>query len=123
MAGTVCSSRSWRATGARSRASISAADAAFANPEVYEFLEAERIKYAIRLPANHVLQEQDRLPAQAPGRPTAERGASLLCQLHLSGGKLDQAAPGGRQGRVASRSVSCHAFQEQSTGGMRSRCQ
>ena len=26
-------------------------DAAFAMPEVYEFLEAERIKYAIRLPA------------------------------------------------------------------------
>src|SRR4051794_9271007 len=26
------------------------ADAGFANPEVYEFLEGERIKYAIRLP-------------------------------------------------------------------------
>jgi hypothetical protein len=25
-------------------------------PEVYEFLEAEQIKYAIRLPANQVLQ-------------------------------------------------------------------
>src|SRR5262249_12966424 len=32
------------------------ADAAFAMPEVYEFPEAERIKYAIRLPANQVLQ-------------------------------------------------------------------
>jgi hypothetical protein len=32
-------------------------DAAFANPEVYEFLEAARIKYAIRLPANRVLQD------------------------------------------------------------------
>ena len=31
------------------------ADAAFANPDVYEYLEAERIKYAIRLPANRVL--------------------------------------------------------------------
>jgi hypothetical protein len=31
-------------------------DAAFANPEVYEFLEAEGYKYAIRLPANPVLQ-------------------------------------------------------------------
>jgi hypothetical protein len=30
------------------------ADAAFAMPEVYEFLEAEWIKYAIRLPANQV---------------------------------------------------------------------
>jgi Transposase DDE domain group 1 len=34
------------------------ADAGFANPEVYEFLEAERIKYAIRLPANRVLQDR-----------------------------------------------------------------
>ena len=33
------------------------ADAAFAMPAVYEFLEAERIKYAIRLPANQVLQD------------------------------------------------------------------
>ena len=32
------------------------ADAGFANPEVYEYLEAEGIKYAIRLPANRVLQ-------------------------------------------------------------------
>ena len=31
------------------------ADAAFAMPGVYEFLEAKRIKYAIRLPANQVL--------------------------------------------------------------------
>jgi hypothetical protein len=33
------------------------ADAAFASPEVYEFLEAEGFLYAIRLPANRVLQE------------------------------------------------------------------
>jgi hypothetical protein len=31
-------------------------DAGFANPKVYEFLEAERFKYAIRLPTNLVLQ-------------------------------------------------------------------
>jgi hypothetical protein len=34
------------------------ADAGFASPEVYEFLEAEQIKYAIRLPANRVLQDR-----------------------------------------------------------------
>src|SRR5262249_23706609 len=34
------------------------ADAAFAMPEVYEFQEAKRIKYAIRLPANRVLQDR-----------------------------------------------------------------
>src|SRR4051812_22175883 len=33
-------------------------DAAFANPEVYEFLEAEGARYTIRLPANQVLQEK-----------------------------------------------------------------
>lgn len=32
-------------------------DAAFAQPNMYEFLEAEGIDYAIRLPANQVLQE------------------------------------------------------------------
>jgi hypothetical protein len=42
-------------------------DAAFASPEMYEFLEAERIGYTIRLPANDVLQ----LFAQTPGRATA----------------------------------------------------
>jgi hypothetical protein len=31
-------------------------DAAFANPEIYEFIEAEGIGYTIRLPANSVLQ-------------------------------------------------------------------
>jgi Transposase DDE domain group 1 len=34
------------------------ADAGFANPDIYEFLEAEGIKYAIRLPANRVLQDR-----------------------------------------------------------------
>src|SRR5262245_53992702 len=46
------------------------ADAAFAMPEVYEFLEAERIKYAIRLPANQVLQSRiGYLLARPVGRP------------------------------------------------------
>jgi hypothetical protein len=34
------------------------ADAAFAKPEIYELLEAEGIRYAIRLPANQVLQRR-----------------------------------------------------------------
>src|SRR5438105_13829330 len=33
-------------------------DAAFANPEIYEFIEAEGIGYTIRLPANRVLQDR-----------------------------------------------------------------
>ena len=44
------------------------ADAGFANPEVYEYLEAEGIKYAIRLPANRVLQERI---GYSSGRPAA----------------------------------------------------
>src|SRR5262249_36817482 len=46
------------------------ADAAFAMPEVYEFLEAKRIKYAIRLPANRVLQDRISYLLKRPvGRP------------------------------------------------------
>ncbi len=49
------------------------ADAGFANPEVYEFLEAERIKYAIRLPANRVLQDRIGYLLKRPvGRPPNE---------------------------------------------------
>jgi len=33
-------------------------DAAFALPDVYEYLEAQGFQYTIRLPANHVLQAQ-----------------------------------------------------------------
>ena len=46
------------------------ADAGSANPEVYEYLEAEGIKYAIRLPKNHVLQERiGYLLTRPVGRP------------------------------------------------------
>jgi Transposase DDE domain group 1 len=46
------------------------ADAAFANPEVYEFLEAEDYKYTIRLPANRILQERIGYLLKRPvGRP------------------------------------------------------
>jgi len=49
------------------------ADAAFAMPGVYEFLEAERIKYAIRLPTNKVLQERIGYLLNRPvGRPSNE---------------------------------------------------
>jgi hypothetical protein len=46
------------------------ADAGFANPEVYQFLEAERIRYAIRLPANRILQDRiGYLLTRPVGRP------------------------------------------------------
>jgi len=48
-------------------------DAAFANPEIYEFLEAEGIGYAIRLPANRVLQDKIGYLLMRPvGRPSHE---------------------------------------------------
>ena len=48
-------------------------DAAFAKPELYELLEAEGIGYAIRLPANTVLQERiGHLLTRPVGRPPNE---------------------------------------------------
>jgi len=45
-------------------------DAAFAKPELYELLESEGIGYAIRLPANPVLQERiGHLLTRPVGRP------------------------------------------------------
>jgi hypothetical protein len=49
------------------------ADAGFANPDVYHFLEAEEIKYAIRLPANKLLQDRIGYLLKRPvGRPPHE---------------------------------------------------
>ena len=46
------------------------ADAAFAKPEIYQLLEAEGIRYAIRLPANQVLQRRiGHLLTRPVGRP------------------------------------------------------
>ncbi len=48
-------------------------DAAFANPEIYEFLEAEGYGYAIRLPTNPVLQGKIGYLLKRPvGRPPEE---------------------------------------------------
>ena len=48
-------------------------DAAFANPEMYEFLEAEGMGYAIRLPANRILQDKIGYLLKRPvGRPPHE---------------------------------------------------
>jgi hypothetical protein len=46
-------------------------DAAFARPELYEFLEAEEYLYVIRLPANEVLQREiEPLLTRPVGRPS-----------------------------------------------------
>ena len=71
--GAKCWNRLCRAIGAECSASIFRGDAAFANPEIYELLEAEGMGYAIRLPANRVLQEKiGHLLKRPVGRPPHE---------------------------------------------------
>ena len=78
-------------------------DAAFALPDIYEFLEAEGFGYAIRLPANTILQGNIAHLLKRPvGRPP-KGGATLLRELQLPGRQLDKSPPGCRQGRMASR--------------------
>jgi Transposase DDE domain group 1 len=62
------------------------ADAGFANPEVYEYLEAEGIKYATRLPANRVLQERiGHLLKRPVGRPSNDVRRSHASFTYLAG--------------------------------------
>src|SRR6202165_630237 len=56
-------------------------DAAFANPEIYEFLEAEGIGYTIRAAGQPGLPRQDRILAQAARWATTAPGATLRCLL------------------------------------------
>ena len=53
------------------------ADAAFAKPEVYEYLEAEGMGYAIRLPANQILQEHIRHLLERP--PEGPSSQPVVC--------------------------------------------
>jgi len=72
IAPTRCWSRWSPATGAPWCVSNFPGDAAFANPEIYEFLEGEGIGYPIRLPANRVLQERIGNLKRSVGRPPLE---------------------------------------------------
>jgi hypothetical protein len=76
--GNVHSADGWRAVLepviARYRGSVNRlyfrGDAAFGNPEMYEYLEAEGIAYAIRVPTNRVLQDRIGYLLKRPvGRP------------------------------------------------------
>jgi DDE family transposase len=65
------------------RASLFRGDAAFANPDIYEFLEAEGIGYTIRLPANRVLQDRIGYLLERPvGRPPHELRRYFARVLH-----------------------------------------
>ena len=70
MGGKQFSSRSLHAIKELLKASRFRADAAFAQPAIYEFLESEGIEYTIRLPANQILQTRIRHLLKRPvGRP------------------------------------------------------
>src|SRR6476646_11269052 len=67
-------------------------DAAFAKPELYELLEAEGIGYAIRMPANQVLQERiGHLLTRPVGRPPRQPQV-FFASFRLPGAELGQAA-------------------------------
>ena len=80
------------------------ADAAFAKPEVYEYLESRDTGYAMRLPANEVLQGNIRhllnTPLAARGQATQE-ARSPVSRLRLPGPELGHSPACGRQGGVA----------------------
>ena len=75
-------------------------DAAFATPGGYEYLEDTRIKYAIRLPANRVLQQRSVIYSSARSgvRRTMSGGLTQASAIRLEAGPSHA---GGRQGRVA----------------------
>ena len=57
-------------------------DAAFAKPEIYEYLEGNRLLYAIRMPANELLHEQIRpLLTRPVGRPPEK---PIICWSEFS---------------------------------------
>ena len=80
-------------------------DAAFAAPDIYEFLESEGFLYAIRLPKNPNSSGKHCPPADPPRRSSTEPCAALLRQLQVSGWKLGQEAARGGQGGMAPRRV------------------
>ena len=58
------------------------ADAAFAKPEIYEYLETRHIGYAIRLPANEVLQKEIAHLAHLLVRPTEWPSQKPIVSYH-----------------------------------------
>jgi len=75
-------------------------DAAFANPDIYRFLEVEGMGYAIRLPANRVLQEKTGYLLKRPvGRPPDEVRRYYVSFRYQAGSWDHGASPaGGGQG-------------------------
>ena len=78
-------------------------DAAFASPEIYEYLEAEGLLYVIRLKANAILQRNiAHLLTRPVGRPPAHV-RRFHASFKLSGRVVEQEAPCRGQSGVAPR--------------------
>ena len=99
------------------------ADAAFARPEVYECLEAHSFLYAIRLPANDVVQREiDFLLTRPVGRPP-KRPIIFYYDFRYQAGSWDRSrrvvAEGGMALRrtLPSRRIHCHEPDGSTRGG------
>ena len=78
------------------------ADAAFAKPEIYEYLETRHIGYAIRLPANEVLQKEIAHLLVRPTEWPSQKPIVSYHDLRLSGPELECSSKSSGQGGVAS---------------------
>ena len=79
------------------------ADAAFAKPEIYELLEAEGIRYAIRL-TGQCRSCSDRighLLKRPVGRPPRRSRSCSIASFRYQAKGWDPSASGGGQGRMA----------------------
>jgi len=89
-------------------------DAAFASPDIYEYLETEGFGHAIRLPGNSVLQGYIAHLLRRPRGAATDGSPSLLRQLSLPGRNLGQgtAEQHTKEGKNAIRwtRLSCRTF-------------
>ena len=79
------------------------ADAAFAKPEVYEALEERGVKYAIRIPANDILQrDNEELLKRPMGRLSEKPLVEYKGFLYQAAESWKTDPTGGGEGRVSS---------------------
>ena len=78
------------------------ADAAFAKPDIYEYLEERRVFYAIRLPSNKVLQYEIAPTADTTCGEAAEASGDPIRRLLVSCRELGPRSACGGEGGVAS---------------------
>ena len=74
------------------------ADAAFAKPDIYEYLEERRVFYAIRLPSNKVLQYEIRSTADTTCGEAAEASGDPIRRLLVSCRELGPRSACGGEG-------------------------